>query len=90
VTAGIGSPNTAKTHRDNGRSYILPTLGDRGVAVMTGLDLDDLYNALENDRGLSASVVARCHVQIRAMLSWALRKNSLMSTRCCRPMSRPA
>jgi integrase len=68
------SPKTAKTHRDNFRSYILPTLGDRDVAAILGLDLDDLYNALENDRGLSASVVARCHGQIRAMFSWASRK----------------
>lgn len=67
-------PKTAKTHRDNFRSYILLTLGDRDGATITGLDLDDLYAELENDRGLSPSVVARCHGQIRAMYSWALRK----------------
>jgi integrase len=68
------SPKTAKTHRDNFRSYILPKLGNRDVKAITGLDLDDLYGALENDLGLSPSVVARCHSQIRAMFSWALRK----------------
>ena len=40
---------------------------------MTGLQLDELYQALE-ERGLSASVVLRCHSQLRAMYSWALRK----------------
>lgn len=68
------STKTAKTHADNFRSYILPNLGDSDVASITGLDLDDLYGALESDLGLSPSVVARCHSQIRAMFSWALRK----------------
>jgi integrase len=47
------SPKTAKTHHDNFRSYILPTLGDHDVAGIAGLDLDDLYSTLENDLGLS-------------------------------------
>jgi integrase len=68
------SPKTAKTHLDNFRAYILPTLGDHDVAGITGLDLDDLYSTLENDCGLSPAVVARCHSQIRALFSWALRK----------------
>jgi len=70
------SPKTAKTHADNFRSYILPTLGDCDVASITGLQLDDLYGSLEG-RGLSASVVARCHSQLRAMFGWALRKKLL-------------
>jgi integrase len=72
------SPKTAKTHGDNFRTYILPKLGDHDVAAITGLDLDDLYSALETDRGLSPSVVARCHGQIRAMYSWALRKKLVL------------
>jgi integrase len=68
------SPKTAKTHLDNFRAYILPTLGDHDVAGITGLDLDDLYSTLENDVGLSPAVVARCHSQIHALFSWALRK----------------
>ena len=68
------SPKTAKTHLDNFRAYILPTLGDRDVAGITGLDLDDLYSKLEIDSGLSPALVARCHSQIRALFSWALRK----------------
>jgi integrase len=68
------SPKTAKTHLDNFRVYILPTLGDHDVAGITGLELDDLYSTLENDLGLSPAVVARCHSQIRAVFSWALRK----------------
>ena len=67
------SPKTAKTHADNFRLYILPTLGGRDATTVTGLQLDDLYRALE-DRGLSASVVVRCHSQVRAMYGWALRK----------------
>jgi len=70
------SPKTAKTHADNFRSYILPTLGDRDTASITGLQLDDLYGSLEG-RGLSASVVAPCHSQLRAMFGWALRKKLL-------------
>jgi integrase len=68
------SPKTAKTHLDNFRAYILPTLGARDVVGVTGLDLDDLYGTLENDLELSPAVVARCHSQIRALFSWALRK----------------
>ena len=68
------SPSTAKTHADNFRLYILPTLGKRDVARVSGVDLDDLYAQLENERGLSPSVVVRCHSQIRALFSWALRK----------------
>jgi integrase len=41
---------------------------------ITGLELDDLYSTLENDVGLSPAVVARCHSQVRAVFSWALRK----------------
>jgi integrase len=73
------SPKTAKTHRDNFRSYILPKFGSRDVGQITGLDLDDLYSALEHDRGLSPSVVARCHSQIRAMFSWALRTKLIVA-----------
>ena len=68
------SPKTAKTHHDNFRLYILPLLGERRASAVTGLQLDDLYLTLEDDRGLSPSVVARCHSQIRAMYSWAVRK----------------
>jgi integrase len=67
------SPKTAKTHADNFRLYILPTLGERDATKVTGLQLDELYRELE-DRGLSASVVVRCHSQVRAMYAWALRK----------------
>jgi hypothetical protein len=67
------SPKTAKTHADNFRLYILPTLGARVATKVTGLQLDELYQELE-DRGLSASVVVRCHSQVRAMYAWALRK----------------
>jgi integrase len=67
------SPKTAKTHADNFRLYILPTLGSRDASSVTGLQLDDLYRALE-ERGLSAAVVVRCHSQVRAMFGWALRK----------------
>lgn len=68
------SPKTAKTHADNFRRYILPTLGEHDAKEVTGLDLDDLYGELETERSLSPSVVVRCHSQIRAMYSWALRK----------------
>jgi integrase len=68
------SPKTAKTHADNFRLYILPALGARDAATLTALDLDDLHVVLEEERGLSVAVVVRCHSQVRAMFSWALRK----------------
>jgi len=68
------SPKTAKTHADNFRAYILPAIGAREAARLTGLELDGLYVMLEDERQLSPSVVARCHSQVRAMFSWALRK----------------
>jgi integrase len=73
------SPSTAKAQAFNFRRYILPTLGDRDATAVTGLDLDDLYAVLETELGLSPSVVARCHSQIRAMFSWALRKKLVPS-----------
>lgn len=78
--AWIGwSPKTAKTHAFNFRRYILPTLGRRPVGRVTGLDLDDLYGMLETDLSLAPSGVLRCHSQIRAMYSWALRKKLVES-----------
>ena len=68
------SPKTARTHLDNVRNHILPAIGDRPADAVTGLELDDLYCALEHETGLSPSAVARCHSQIRAMFNWALRK----------------
>lgn len=46
---------------------------------MTGLELDDLYLTLEDERGLSPAVVGRCHSQIRAMYNWGIRKKLLVS-----------
>ena len=68
------SPKTAKTHAFNLRRYILPTLGDRDATTVAGFDLDDLYGMLETELSISPSAVLRCHSQIRAMYSWALRK----------------
>jgi integrase len=68
------SPKTAKTHADNFRCYILPTLGDHDASRLTAVHLDGLYVVLEDDRRLSPAVVVRCHSQLRAMFGWALRK----------------
>jgi len=68
------SPKTAKTTADNMRLYILPKLGHRDAIAVSGIQLDDLYIHLEDDRGLAPSVAARCHSQIRAMYNWAVRK----------------
>jgi len=73
------SPKTAKTTADNFRLYILPTLGRCDVTTLTGVMLDDLYASLEEEHGLSSSVVARCHGQVRAMFSWALRKKLVLA-----------
>ncbi|MDA8379719.1 MAG: site-specific integrase [Actinomycetota bacterium] len=68
------SPKTAKTVADNFRCYILPAIGGWDAGLVTGLHLDRLYRRLEEETGLSPSVVVRCHGQIRAMFSWAVRK----------------
>jgi hypothetical protein len=69
------SPKTAKTHADNFRAYILPTLGDHDVAGITGLDLDELYSMLESELGLSPAVVTRdATVRCARLFSSALRK----------------
>lgn len=44
------SPKTAKTHADNFRRYILPTLGDRDAMEVTGLELDGVLDLLEDQR----------------------------------------
>jgi hypothetical protein len=67
------SPKTAKTVRDNFRFHILPAIGRRHAADVTALELDRLYERLL-DTGLSPTVVLRCHGQVRAMISWAVRK----------------
>jgi len=73
------SPKTARTHRDNFKKHILPAIGHRAAATVNAVQLDDLYLRLENESGLSPSAVARCHSQIRAMYSWALRKKLVPS-----------
>ena len=73
------SPKTAKTHRDNFVRYILPSIGDRSAEAVTGTDLDDLYLYLEDEKGLSAAVVRRCHSQLHAMYNWAIRKKLVSS-----------
>lgn len=49
-------------------------MAPRTLRGLTGLQLDDLYVSLEDDRRLSPAVVVRCHSQIRAIFNWALRK----------------
>ena len=73
------SPKTAKTVDDNFRCYLLGVLGRRTVAQVTGVELDRLYRSLLVDRGLSPTVVVRCHAQLRAMWNWALRKKLVTS-----------
>ncbi len=71
------SPKTAKTNADNFRMDIFPRLGRREATAVTGVELDDRYAHLEDERGLSPSVAKRCHSQIRAMYNWAVRKKLL-------------
>jgi len=73
------SPKTAKTVDDNFRSYVLPTVGRHRAADLTGVELDRLYQALLAERGLSPTVVNRCHGQLRAMYNWALRKKLVLA-----------
>lgn len=68
------SPKTAKTTADNFRLYLLPGIGGRRAASVTAVQLDRLYEKLQDEVGLSPSVVVRCHGQLRAMWNWAVRK----------------
>jgi integrase len=68
------SPKTAKTVADNFRHHILPVIGTWNVDRVSGVHLDRLYRSLEQETGLSPSVIVRCHGQIRAMFNWAVRK----------------
>ncbi len=68
------SPKTAKTVGDNFRFYVLPTLGHRRAAAVTGVEIDRLYRSLEDESGLAPSTIARIHGQLRAMFQWAFRK----------------
>ena len=72
------SPKTAKTVRDNFRFHILPAVGRRHAADVTAVELDRLYERLL-EKGLSPTVVLRCHGLLRAMFNWAVRKK-LVST----------
>ena len=71
------SPKTAKTVADNFRCHILPVIGTWNADQVSGLHLDRLYRNLEQVTGLSPSVIARCHSQIRAMFNWAVRKRMI-------------
>jgi integrase len=73
------SPKTAKTIADNFRLHILPAVGTWNADQVSGVQLDRLYRRLEEETGLSPTVVARCHSQVRAMFNWAVRKRMVSS-----------
>lgn len=73
------SPKTAKTIADNFRLHILPAVGTWNADQVSGVHLDRLYRRLEEETGLSPTVVARCHSQVRAMFNWAVRKRMVSS-----------
>ena len=74
TASGLAGPQDAMTVADNFRFHILPTIGTRPADRVGGLDLDDRYESLYDDKGLSPEVIARCHGQVRAMFNWAIRK----------------
>lgn len=71
------SPKTAKTVADNFRLHILPAIGTWNADRVSGVHLDRLYRTLEQETGLSPSVIVRCHGQLRAMFNWAVRKRMI-------------
>ena len=81
------SPKTAKTHADNFRAYILPTLGDHDVAGITGLELDELYSVLENELGCRPrswrDATVRC---VRCSRGRCARSSWLRTPRCRRTL----
>jgi hypothetical protein len=68
------SPKTAKTTAENFRAYLFPDIGGRRAASVTAVQLDRLYQKLQDEVELSPSVIVRCHSQLRAMWNWGLRK----------------
>lgn len=65
-------PSTMKSYEWVAARYIRPALGDRRVAAIRPLDLDQLYASLFGS-GLSARTVRICHTVLRQSLEQARR-----------------
>ncbi|MGQ0433386.1 MAG: tyrosine-type recombinase/integrase [Microthrixaceae bacterium] len=65
-------PTTLSSYDWVARTYLRPALGDRKVAALRPIELDDLYADL-SARGLSPRTVRICHTVIRQSLEQARR-----------------
>lgn len=65
-------PTTLRSYEWVAKTYLRPVLGDRKVAALRPIDLDDLYADL-SARGLSPRTVRICHTVIRQSLEQARR-----------------
>jgi integrase len=62
------------TVADNFRFHILPAIRGPPRRPRQRLDLDDLFESLYDEKGLSPEAIARYHGQIRATFNWAIGK----------------
>jgi integrase len=60
-------PTTMSSYEWVARTYLRPALGDRKVASLRPMELDDLYSGL-SARGLSPRTVRICHTVVRQSL----------------------
>ncbi|MBL8777533.1 MAG: tyrosine-type recombinase/integrase [Acidimicrobiales bacterium] len=72
VKRRLVEPKTIESYEWVARKYVRPALGERKVASLRPIDLDELYSELHG-RGLSARTVRICHTVIRQALEQARR-----------------
>ncbi|MBU3114615.1 site-specific integrase [Clostridium lacusfryxellense] len=66
------APKTIKTYKQLMDSYIIPRLGTIKLDKLRPLDLQSLYNYMQNDLKLSGTTALRCHEVINSSLKHAL------------------
>jgi hypothetical protein len=73
LAEGDLGPTTVRRYRGLLTSHINPAIGDRPIHRIRTSDLDDLYQGLIRERGLSAASVRQVHATIRRAMSQAVR-----------------
>ena len=66
------APKTIKTYKQLINSYIVPRLGNIKLDKLKPLDLQSLYNHIQNDLKLSGTTALRCHEVINSSLKHAI------------------
>lgn len=66
------APKTIKTYTQLIKSYIIPRLGTIKLDKLKPLDIQSLYNYLQNDLNLSGTTALHCHEVINISLKHAV------------------